>query len=121
MEVLESLPLLAEEVERNREEGTNEETPQEAIVDCASTEHLLGSEGTPEDGSREESVDTGASEVVLLLGCTNIGDLRHLIVEDGRTDKSGNEGSEHLAVEGDPRRDVDVMGELEILSEMEGV
>jgi hypothetical protein len=35
--------------------------------------------------------------------------------------KSGNEGSEHLAVEGDPRWNVGVMGEFEILGEVEGV
>ena len=34
---------------------------------------------------------------------------------------SGDEGSEHLAVEGDPRRYVDVMGEFEVLGEAESV
>ena len=53
MEVSEDLPLPAKEVERNREEGANEETPQETIVDGTSTEHLLGPKGTPQDGSGE--------------------------------------------------------------------
>ena len=121
MEVLENLPLPTEEVEWDREEGTNEETPQETIVDGTGTEHLLWPKGTPEDGSGEESVDTRTSEVVLLLGCADIGDLRHLIVEDGRAYESGNDGSKHLAVEGDPRWDMDVVGELEVLGKVEGV
>ena len=121
VEVLENLPLLAEEVERNRDEGANRETPQETIVDGTSTEHLLGSKGTPEDGGGEECVNAGTGEVVLLLRCANIGDLRHLVVEDSRADKSGNECGKHLAVEGDPRWNMDVMGELEVLGKVEGV
>ena len=121
VEVPEGLPLLAKEVERNWEEGANEEKPQETVVDGTSTEHLLRPEGTPEDGSGEEIVDTGAGEVVLLLHRANIGDLRHLIVEGSCADESGNERSEHLATERDPRCNVDVMRELEILGEAEGL
>jgi len=44
-----------------------------------------------------------------------------LVIEDSRTNESGNEGSEHLAAEGDPGWNVDVMSELEILSEVEGM
>ena len=121
MEVPENLPLLAKEVERNREEGTNKEKPQEAVVDSAMTEHLLGSKGTPEDGGGEGTVDDRTGEVVLLAGCTNTGDLRHLVVEDRCADESGNEGCEHLAVEGDPGRNVDIMSKFEVLSEVESV
>jgi len=59
--------------------------------------------------------------VVLLVRCANIGDLRHLVVEDTRADESGNKGSEHLAVEGNPGWDVDVVSEFEILGEPDGV
>ena len=59
--------------------------------------------------------------MVLLVGCANIGDLRHLIVEDSRADKSGNEGGEHLTIKRGPRRNVDVMGEFEILCKVECV
>ena len=121
MEIPENFPLPTEEVERNREEGAEEEAPQEAVVNGASTEHLLWSESTPEDGSGEEAVETRTGEVVLLVGCANIGDLRHLVVEDGCADKSGKEGGKHLAVEGDPRRDVGVMSEFEILRKLEDV
>ena len=121
MEVLENLPLPAEEVEWNWKESTDEETPQEAIVDGTSAEHLLGSKGTPEDGSGEKSVDPRAGEMILLVRRANIGDLRHLVIEDGCADKSGNKGGEHLAVEGDPRWYVDVMSEFEVLGEVESV
>ena len=50
IKVPENLPRPAKKVERNREEGANEETPQEAVVDGTRTEHLLGPKGTPEDG-----------------------------------------------------------------------
>ena len=87
VEVLENIPLLAKEVERNREEGTNEETPHETVVDGTSTEHFLGSKGTPEDGSGKGGVDTRASEMVFLVNRANIGDLRHLIIEDSCADE----------------------------------
>jgi len=121
VEVLESLPLPGEEVEWNRDEGAKRETPQETVVDGTSTKHPLRSEGTPEDGGSEERVNTRADEVVLLLRCANIGDLRHLVIEDSSTDKSGNESGKHLAVEGDPRWNMDVMSKLEILGEVKGV
>ena len=121
MEVSEDLPLPAEEVERNREKGTGEEIPQEAVVDGTSTEHLLGPKGTPEDRSGEGGIRAGAGEVVLLPRCANIGYLRHLIVEDSRTHETGNKGGEHLTIKSDPGWNVDIMGELEILGEVEGV
>jgi len=110
MEVPENLPLLTEEVKRNREEGTSEETPQEAVVGGSGAEHLLGPEGAPGDGGREGGVDRGTSETVLLFGCANTGDLLHLVVESSRANESGNKRSVHLAAEGDPRWNVDVMG-----------
>ena len=121
MEVPENLPLPAKEVERKREEEANEEPPQETVVDGTSAEHLLWPKGTPDDGRGEETVDIGTGEVVLLPRCANIRDLRHLIVEGSCGDESGNERSDHLAAERDPRWNVDVMGELEILREVEGV
>ena len=121
MEVPENLPPPAEEVERDREEGTSEEKPQETAVHGAGTEHLLGSKSTPDDCSGEGSVNTGAGEVIPLLRRANIRDLRHLVVEDSRADETGNKSSEHLGAEGDPRRNVNVVSELEILGKVEGV
>ena len=59
--------------------------------------------------------------MVLLTDCANIGDLGHLVVEDCRAGEGGNEGGEHLAVESDPRWDVGIMSEFEILGKVEGV
>ena len=88
MEVLENLPLPAEEVERHREESADEETPQESVVDGASAEHLLGPKGSPEDGRGKEDVGTRTSELVLLVNRANIGDPRHQVVENSRADES---------------------------------
>ena len=121
MEGLKNLPPPAEEVERNREDGANKETPQKAVIDGTCAENLLRPESTPENGSGKESVDTRAGEMMLLPRRTDIGDLRHLVVEGSRAYESGKQGGEHLAAERDPGRDVDVMGKLEILSEVEGV
>ena len=121
MEVPENLPLPAEEVERDREDRTNKETPQEVVVDGTGAEHLFGPKGAPEHGTGEESVDIWAREVVLLPGRANIGDLCHLVVEDNRADEGGDESSEHLAIERAPGRDMDVMSEFEVLGEVEGM
>jgi hypothetical protein len=58
VEVGENLELLSEEVEGDGQDSTQRKTPQEAIVDGAGTEHLFGTESTPEDGSREKRVVT---------------------------------------------------------------
>jgi hypothetical protein len=119
VKVGEDLELLSEEAEGDGQDSTQRETPQEAIVDGTRTEHLFRTESTPEDGSREKCVVPGTSEVILLRGQADVGDLRHLVIENGHADESGDEGYPHLAVEGDPWSDVHVVGELEILSEEE--
>ena len=63
----------------------------------------------------------GASEVILLLRQADIGDLGHLVVENGRTDESGDERCPHLAAEGDPWGDVHIVRELEIFSEADSL
>ena len=121
VKILEEFRPPAEVVEGNGHQGANEETPQEGIVDGTGTIHLLGTEGTPENGSGEKGVDAGAGESVLLVRRADVGDLGHLVVENGGTNEGRNEGGDYLTVESDPGWDVDVMRELEILSEMEGV
>ena len=119
MEVGESLELLAEEVKGDGQDSAQRETPQEAVVDGARTEHLFRTESAPEDGSREKLVVPRASEVILLRRQTNIRDLGHLVIENGRAHEGGDECCPHLAVEGNPWIDVHVVGEFEILSEVE--
>ena len=121
VEVGEDLELLTEEVEGDGQDSTQRETPQEAIVDGARTEHLFRTESTPQDGSREKHVGAGAGEVVLLRGQADVGDLGHLVVENGQLPDVGNLRLHLRLHEGDPRRDVHVVGELEILSEVESL
>lgn len=121
MEGSKNLPLPAEEVEWNREEGADKETPQETVIDSTYTKNLLRPKGAPENGSGEESVDTRACEMMLLPRRTDIRDLRHLVVEGSRAYESGNKGGKHLAVERDPGRNMDVMSQFEILGEVQGV
>ena len=121
VEVLEEFRLLAEVVEGDGHECADEETPQEGIIDGARTVHLLGTKGSPKYGSGEERVDSGAGEPVLLVRRTDVGDLGHLVVENGGTDEGRHEGRDHLTVEGDPGWDVNVVREFEILGEVEGM
>lgn len=120
VEVLKGLDVLAEEVEWYWQEGANEETPQEDVVDGTGAVHFLGTEGTPKDGSGEEGVNPGTGEPILLVGSANIRDA-HLVVEDRCANKGRYERRNHLAIKRDPRRDVDIMGEFEILSEVKGM
>ena len=59
--------------------------------------------------------------MVLLHGQADIGDLCHLVIENGRADEGGDESCPHLTVEGDPWSDVHVVDEFEILSEQESM
>ena len=119
MEVGEDLELLAEEVEGDRQDSTQRETPQEAIVDGTRTKHLFRTESAPEDGSRVKLAAHGTSEVILLLGRANVRDLGHLVIENGRADEGADESPPYLAVEGDPWSDVHVVREFKILNENE--
>ena len=44
-----------------------------------------------------------------------------MVVENGGADEGRHEGGDHLTIEGDPGWDVDIVRELEILGEVEGV
>ena len=121
MKVLEKFRPLAEVVEGDGQESTEEETPQEGVVNPTRTIHHLGTEGTPENGGGEKGVDLGASQPVLLIRRADVGDLFHLVVENGGTDEGRHEGRDHLAVERNPGWDVDVVRKLEILRKVEDV
>jgi hypothetical protein len=45
----------------------------------------------------------------------------YLVAENGGAEEGGDESCPHLAVEGDPRGDVHVVRELEILSKLESM
>ena len=56
-----------------------------------------------------------------LRGQADVRDLGHLVIKSGSAGECGDESCPHLAVEGDPWSDVHVVGELETLSEVEGM
>lgn len=121
MEVLETGILLAEDVKGDRKDCANQEAVQQPIVHGPDTEHPGGPEGTPEDTGSEEGVDTRASEVIRLGGATYSRDLSHLVVENGRANETRNDCCNDLSREGDTGRNVNVMGQLQILSEVDRV
>ena len=121
VEVGENLELFAKEVEWDRQKSANGKTPQETVVDGARSKHLPRTESTPKDRSSEERVVSRTGEVILLIGQTDIWNLRHLVVEDRCADEGRDKSGPHLATECDPRGNVHVMSELEILSEMESL
>lgn len=118
VEVPEELESPSEEVKGDGQNSANEETPQEAVVDCTRTVHLPRTEGTPKDGSGKEGVGARTGEPILLVWGANVRD-RHLVVEDRSANERGHKCGDHLAIKCDPRRNMDIMGQLEILGEME--
>ena len=59
--------------------------------------------------------------MTLLRRQADVGDLGHLVVEDGRADIGGDESPPHLTAEGDPWSNMYVVSKLEILSEGESL
>lgn len=59
--------------------------------------------------------------MILLTGQADVGDPCHLVVEDRCADEGGDESGPHLAAECDPRSDVHIVGELEVLSKVESL
>ena len=121
VEVGENPEPLAKVVKWDGQNGSNGEAPQESIIDGTRAEHFLWTESAPKDGSGEERVVPRAGKVILLTGQTDVGNLRHLVVEDRRADEGGDESRPHLTVECDPWSDVNIVGELEVLSEVESL
>ena len=85
-------PSSSEEVERDREERSDQEAVHEAGVDSVVSEHPLGSEGSPEDGRGEEGVLSVADESVLLERLADVRD-RHLVVENCGRDEARDRGT----------------------------
>ena len=61
---------------------------------------------------------TGAGETKLGLGCTNVLE-GHLEVENTTADERENQSGDHLTGERVPWRDLGVMGELQIVGEIQ--
>ena len=101
-----------------RQEDANGEAEEEHVVSTSGTKQSLGAEGTPEHGRGEKGVVSGASESELRFGRAHVLE-RHLKVENGAADECKDQGCDHLAREGVPGRDFDVVGELEVIGKVE--
>jgi hypothetical protein len=81
----------------------------------------LWSNGSPQDRCGEESVDARTCELELGIGSANASDALHLEVEDAGADNGTDKGGDDLGDEGLTGRNLDVVGELEIVAEPNGV
>lgn len=109
-------PLQAEAVEPNDEGNTKRETEECRHILASNTPDLTGSDGAPEDSCREEGVDTGAEEAERRVRRADILDV-DLILQNGDADEGRDESRDHLSPEGEARRNLEVVGELEICGE----
>lgn len=99
---------------------TDGEAQKEPLVLAVNTKHLDGTNGSPQDGGSKEGVDAGAEETHGRVGLANVLNV-DLEVEHTSADESGNERGHHLGGEGVTGRDLDVVSELEIVGEADGM
>lgn len=119
MEVLEDHRLVPEVVEDDRQHEADEETPDQGVVDRATSKHSGRAKGSPEDAGGEEGIGSWAREFILLCRAADILDARHLEVQHSDGDECADERRNHLHPEGDFGCDMRVMGELEVLRKSE--
>ena len=112
--------LADDEPEDDGDAKADGESQQEPLVLSVDTEHLDGTNSSPQDGGSEEGVDTGAEETHGRVGLADVLNV-DLEVEHTGADESGDEGSHHLGGEGMAGRNLDVVGELEIVGEADGM
>jgi hypothetical protein len=110
-----------EVVKDDGKEEPNQETPNETAINLMTSEHAFRSERTPKHRSGEERILSGASKLVNLVGRADVRDSSDLEVQNPDADEGGDKRGYRLCDECGARRDVSVMGELEILSEAECV
>jgi len=81
----------------------------------------MRAERTPKDRSREKGVDTGTSKLVTLVWRTHVWNFIDLEVQDTDADECRDECGDHLREEGVSGRNLDVVCELHIVGETDGV
>lgn len=117
--------LVARELANNepKDDGnaeTDGEAQKEPLVLAVNSKHLDGTNGSPQDGGSEEGVDAGAEETHGRVGLANVLNV-DLEVEHTGADESGNERGNHLGGEGVTGRNFNVVSELEVVSEADGM
>lgn len=83
--------------------------------------YLLRPHRTPEDRRGEKSVDARACELVACILCADGADVGHLEIEDANADDRADESGNHLSSKGLTRRNLDVVCELQVVGEPDGV
>ena len=112
--------LADDEPEDDGDAEADGESQKEPLVLAVNTKHLDGTNGSPQDGRCEEGVDAGAEKTHGRVGLADVLNV-DLEVEHTSADESGDQGGHHLGGESVAGRDLDVMGELEIVGEANGM
>lgn len=112
--------VFAQEPEDDDDGDAQGEAEQGLGVLAADAPDLLGADGAPEHGGGEEGVLAGADKLEGRVLCADAVEV-DLVGDDGDADKGRDQGGDHLGEEGEARRDLDVVGELEVVAEVEGV
>lgn len=112
---------LVERPEEDDDDNAQREPNQNLSVLAVLAKDLLRPDGSPQNRCGEESVDARACEPELGIGSANASDALHLEVEDAGADDGADKGGDDLGDEGLAGRDLDVVGELEIVAEPNGV
>lgn len=113
--------LFVEPPEEKDDDDTQGKSNQNLGVLAVLAKDLLRSDGSPKNRCGEESVDARASELELGIGGANASDALHLEVEDAGADDGADKGGDDLGDKGLTGRDLDIVGELEIVAEPNGV
>ena len=108
-----------QDVLRNRSERTSKEEERKTVVHLALGELALRANNTPDDRRSTEHLCAGADETPLSLGGTDALDVREQPGLDTELDGTADDGRNDLAPEHGARRNLHVVTELEILSELE--
>lgn len=112
--------VLAQEPEDDDDGNAQGEAQQRLGILAAHAPDLLGADGAPEHGGGEEGVLAGADELEGRVLCADAVEV-DLVGDDADADKGRDQGGHHLREEGEAGRDLDVVGQLEIVAEVQGV
>lgn len=113
--------LFVEQPEEDDDDDAQGEADQNLRILSGMAKNLLRSNCSPQDGGGEEGVDAWAGELELRIGSADASDALHLEVENAGADNSADECSNDLGDEGLTRWNLDIVGELEIVTEPHGV
>ena len=106
MHISQDWVTLAAKIEDERQDKPDQETPDKTVVNGTRSEHTLGTERTPQDGSGKERVYTWASEPILLMRITDHLDVREHPGLYTKLNCTRDSSCDNLTEEHWPRRDL---------------